>query len=328
MKNDLISVVVPVYNVEKYLPKCIESIINQTYKNLEIILVDDGSPDECGRICDEYAAKDKRIKVMHKENGGLSDARNKGIDVATGTYLAFIDSDDYIDKEMFDKLYKRIIADGSDIAICNLLYVDDDENSIDKFNHDMPIKDECLTKQEIFEKFLEYKSWYYVTACNKLYKKSLFDETRFPVGKQHEDEFVVHRIFGQCSLISCVADAMYYYIQRIESIMGNGYSYKSLDKIEAYTDRANFMVSLGEYYIAKVFINAALSDFFKGKQNLDIKIPLNKKRFEELEQQFDELYSNIRKSKIPIQTKILLTIFMFNQSICQRIFEIKRKKEK
>ena len=114
----LISVIVPIYNVEQYLENCINSILNQTYRNLEVILVDDGSPDNCGGICDLYSDKDPRIKVIHKQNGGLSDARNKGLDAATGEYLAFVDSDDTILPEMIDKLYQRIVIDQSDLAFC------------------------------------------------------------------------------------------------------------------------------------------------------------------------------------------------------------------
>ena len=125
---DLISVIVPVYNVEKYLDKCIQSIVDQTYTNLEIILVDDGSPDNSGAICDEWAEKDNRIKVIHKANGGLSDARNAGLDIATGEYIAFVDSDDYIELDFYDKLYNVIKATNCDISICNLRKVYENNN--------------------------------------------------------------------------------------------------------------------------------------------------------------------------------------------------------
>ena len=115
--EDLISVVVPIYNVENYIKKCVDSILSQTYKNLEIILVDDGSPDNCPQICDEYAQKDNRIKVIHKENGGLSDARNAGIDISKGKFITFIDSDDYIEKDYVEVLYNSIKENASDMAI-------------------------------------------------------------------------------------------------------------------------------------------------------------------------------------------------------------------
>ena len=120
-----ISVIIPVYNVEEYLDKCVTSVLNQTYKNLEIILVDDGSPDNCPKMCDEWAKKDKRIKVVHKKNGGLSDARNSGIEVCTGEYIGFVDSDDYIDKQMYKELLKRIESTNSDMVMCGINCVND-----------------------------------------------------------------------------------------------------------------------------------------------------------------------------------------------------------
>ena len=126
MKQPLISIIVPVYKVENYLDRCVQSLVDQTWSNLEIILVDDGSPDNCGAMCDAWAARDNRIKVIHKENGGLSDARNAGMAIASGTYMGFVDSDDYISSDMYQLLYDRMAADGSDIAACGveLVYVD------------------------------------------------------------------------------------------------------------------------------------------------------------------------------------------------------------
>ena len=120
MKNiDLISIIIPVYNVEQYLSRCIDSVINQTYKNLEIILIDDGSTDDSGEICDEYALKDNRIKVMHKQNGGVSSARNEGLDISKGNYIGFIDSDDFIEKDMYEFLYDLLTKNNCDISCCN-----------------------------------------------------------------------------------------------------------------------------------------------------------------------------------------------------------------
>ena len=153
--EDLISIIIPVYKVEKYIYKCIDSVLNQTYKNLEIILVDDGSPDKCPEICEEYAKKDNRIKIIHKKNGGLSDARNAGLKVATGKYIGFVDSDDYIEKDMYQVLYNNIIKTNSDISIVNLKEVK--ENEIIENN----VKDEQntieYTKLEGLKKLIENK---------------------------------------------------------------------------------------------------------------------------------------------------------------------------
>lgn len=237
-----ISVIVPVYNVEKYLPRCLDSIINQSYTNLEIILIDDGSSDNCPEICDKYAEKDRRIIVIHKRNGGLSDARNTGIESATGEYLAFVDGDDYIAVNMYEILEKRIIGDSADIAVCNFLYVNDQGELLQEKNHNLPILNECLESRNAIKKLSGPKSWYYVTACNKLYHRELFDELRFPKGKIHEDEFVIHHIIQKCGRISCVQDTLYYYVQRDKSITSERFSLRRMDIADALIDR---------YYFAK-----------------------------------------------------------------------------
>lgn len=142
--KDLISVIVPVYKVERYLCRCVDSIIAQTYTNLQIILVDDGSPDGSGAICDDYAAKDPRITVIHKENGGLSDARNAGLGAARGSYIGFVDSDDYISVDMYEKLYKAIVACNADMSVCNFRYVDENGNNMEERNNALPVKDEVI----------------------------------------------------------------------------------------------------------------------------------------------------------------------------------------
>lgn len=240
-----ISVIVPVYNVEKYLSKCVDSIINQTYHNLEIILVDDGSPDRCGEICDEYATKDNRIKVIHKKNGGLSDARNAGIEVAEGGYIAFVDSDDYIASDMMDVLYHRLIKDGSDMALCNFKYIDEKGEEIEERKNKSPIKDEVITGIDGMKKLSQDKNWYYVIAWNKLYKKEIFDNIRFPKGKIHEDEFVIHHIMHACKRISCVALELYYYLQRQGSIMSQKSLISTMNTFEAKRDRALFSIEMG-----------------------------------------------------------------------------------
>lgn len=235
-----ISVIVPVYNVEKYLPHCLDSILNQTYKNLEIILIDDGSSDRCPEICDTYAGKDKRIKVSHKKNGGLSDARNTGIEMLTGEYVAFVDSDDYIATNMYEVLLNRIIFDRADMAICNFLYVNERGELLEGKNNNLPIINECLQPRNAIKKLSEPKAWYYVTAWNKLYHKKIFENLRFPKGKYHEDEFVIHYILQNCVRISCVHDPLYYYVQRDNSITSESFSLRRMDIADALIDRYFF----------------------------------------------------------------------------------------
>ena len=196
MEKDLISVIVPVYKVEKYLEKCIESIIKQTHTNLQIILVNDGSPDNCGKICDEYAKKDSRIEVIHKINGGLSDARNVGINRANGRYIGFVDSDDYIKEDMYEKLINLIKEYDADISICNLYdvidgkkYVRNNENGIQEYS-----RLEIL-KEVLLDKNIQSYAW------NKLYKKELFDEIKYPIGKKYEDIGTTFYVFEKCNKI-------------------------------------------------------------------------------------------------------------------------------
>ncbi|MFR9431364.1 glycosyltransferase family 2 protein, partial [Streptococcus pneumoniae] len=215
--EDLISIVVPVYNVEKYLKKSIESVLNQTYQNIEILLVDDGSTDSSGKICESFSKVDPRIRVFHKENGGLSDARNFGIEQMKGQYVAFIDSDDYISKDYVWKLYSSIKNNDSEVSICSFLLVDEKGEKI---------KDElldsgkiCLTGQQILEKVLTADGYRYVVAWNKLYRSTLFEKLKFKKGMLYEDEFLNYPLFWDCKRVSIVEEPLYLYVQRKGSIV-------------------------------------------------------------------------------------------------------------
>ena len=232
--GEKISVIVPIYKVEEYLHRCIDSIINQTYTNLEIILVDDGSPDDCPMICDEYAKKDSRIRVVHKKNGGLSDARNAGIDIATGEYLMFIDSDDFVDVEMMESMMKNMIDNNVDMVVCNIKYVYEDREVV-KYNQ----ADRILDRYEAMEEYLK-DGVVQAVAWNKLYKKSLINDMRYKVGKTNEDEFFTYKVVDKTDKIYYNSRSFYNYIQRDSSIMGK-YSIKRLDGVEASYERLNFI---------------------------------------------------------------------------------------
>ena len=240
MDSPVISIIVPVYKVEKYLEKCILSILHQTFKNFELILVDDGSPDNCPAICDEYAKKDNRIIVIHKNNGGLSDARNAGLSIAKGKYIGFVDSDDYIEQNMYELLLDKIVLKNADMAVCNYKYVDEQYQSIDNRNANMPINDEILGVDEYFNRLIGKCGWYYVPAWNKLYSKSIFDNIKFPKGKQHEDEFLIHHIVYRCNSIVCLRQSLYNYVQRSSSIMNQKFNPKNMDYGYALIDRYFF----------------------------------------------------------------------------------------
>ena len=231
--DELISVIIPVYNIENYVEKCIESVLNQTYSNLEIIIVDDGSKDKCPQICDEYFKKDKRIKVIHQENLGLSEARNNGIKIANGKYIAFIDGDDFIDEDMYEILYYNLKRYDADIASCEFTSNFEPEQ----------IKEKKVTvldnKQAIKELILGDKLDNHV--CNKLFKKKLFEEVSFPKGKKYEDIGTMYLLIEKAKKIVLDNSKKYHYINRSTSIT-NSYSIATLNNyIEMVDIMSNYI---------------------------------------------------------------------------------------
>lgn len=215
MEESKISVIVPVYKVEPYLRKCLDSVVNQTYQNLEIILVDDGSPDHCGAICEEYAARDKRIRVIHKENGGLSSARNAALEIATGDYIGFVDSDDWIEPEMFKFLLHGLETTGADIAVCGRYEEYRDRRVIFEWP-EVRIMDRGEALGELLKNDqLQNLVW------DKLYRRKLFEGICFPEGKTFEDMAVMHKLFLCSERVVCVPGTMYHYLQREGSIVGD-----------------------------------------------------------------------------------------------------------
>lgn len=240
LEEPLISIIVPIYKVEKYLKECVDSILAQTYQNFELILVDDGSPDSCPAMCDEFAKQDSRVVVIHKENGGLSDARNAGLDIAKGEYIGFVDSDDYISPIMYETLLNRILSDKSELAVCEYVRVYDSDEREKSEKTLQKTRKRCYSPDEFFSEVFLKCSGAYVVAVNKLYHKNIFRKLRFPVGKQHEDEFIIHRVIAQCKNISYIEDELYYYFQREGSIMNRTFNVRNLDYGDALIDRYHF----------------------------------------------------------------------------------------
>lgn len=232
-----LSIIVPVYKVEQYLHKCVDSILNQTFTDFELILVDDGSPDNCGRICDEYAAKDGRIRVIHKENGGLSDARNAGIDVAKGEIIGFVDSDDYIDANMYIDMLNFMEEKQLDVACADTYQVREDkfkfkprysENKL--FNREEAI---C----EILNGNLDNAAW------NKIYKRSVIGDTRYPKGRIYEDVATTYKFIYNAVKVGYLKKPYYYYVKRKGSIVSSGFNSKSrYDCFLGYRERLNFAI--------------------------------------------------------------------------------------
>lgn len=230
MKDELVSVIIPVYNVEKYLEKCIESVISQTYNNIEIILVDDGSTDKSCFICDKYCKKDDRIRVIHKKNGGLSEARNTGIENSKGEYITFIDSDDYVDKKYIQYLYELITEYSADMGIydCNIIKSTKKER---KKVRDIKENRCCLEKKECILRML-YTDFYFISTNSKIFKRKLFENVRYPKGKLFEDVGTTYKLILECDSIACSNKKIYNYVIRDDSITTQIFGEKHLDLIE------------------------------------------------------------------------------------------------
>ena len=237
-RDDLVSVIVPIYNIEKYIAPCVETIINQSYKNLEIFLVDDGSKDNSPKICDEYAKKDKRIKVIHKKNGGLSDARNAAIDKAKGEYIFLLDGDDTVHEGIIEALYRSIKKHKADIATSSFLQFRDGTSprAIDMSQENV----KCLDAEGALENML-YQEDCTNTAWGKLYKKELFDGIRYPKGEIYEDLATTYKLFAKAKRIVIDSRKMYNYRQRYGSIVNNSFNLKHLKSLDFAKEQTAFI---------------------------------------------------------------------------------------
>ena len=213
------------------------SLVNQSYENLEIILVDDGSLDNCPTICDEWSQRDSRIKVIHKINGGLSDARNVGMEIASGELISFIDSDDWIELDALEKMYERMAIDNSDVVSCGVRWVYDDGSLIKNVTVE---QNEILDTNEAMSEIIS-DSKLKQHVWNKLYKYDLVKDVLFEKGKYHEDVFWSYQIFGKAKKVSVMQESFYYYVQRSGSIMNESYSVKRLDALDAMKQRCDYV---------------------------------------------------------------------------------------
>lgn len=240
--SKLVSIIVPVYNIENYAENCIKSLVNQTYKFLEIILVDDGSTDNSGKLCDDYAKTDERIKVIHKTNGGLSSARNAGLDVVSGDYIMFIDGDDYIAENAVEILLKHMSNHDADMVQFDYEETFVPYKSIKSSATDT--KELVTDLKQMFEK-LYLIGGPAASSCTKLHKKDLFNTLRFKEGIIHEDEFLITELLPQVKSILYIPDKLYFYVMRIGSIVKSGFSTKRLDALMVSEYRMAQLYKLG-----------------------------------------------------------------------------------
>ena len=318
MEKELISVIVPIYNVEKYLERCIESITNQTYKNLEIILVDDGSNDFSGKICDKYSKKDRRIKVIHKKNEGLSEARNSGLEIARGEYIGFVDSDDYIETNMYEYLLSLLKINNADISVCGFQKVWDDiksrkeENTIIE-NNNIVLKSKDAIEYIVDDHILKSYAW------NKLYKRSLFIDIKYPKGLKMEDVATTYKLIYKSKIVVIGKESKYYYTQRKGSILNSKKSQYYIDYFNVFYERFLFLrnknFEFDNLYIS--MINFILSLYLiKDKEVAEFR----KKK--EIKKKLQYIIEECNKKGININLKLIVRckILLINEKIYSNIF--------
>lgn len=318
--KDIVSIIVPVYKVEDYLPRCVDSILHQTYENIELILVDDGSPDSCGDMCEQYKIKDSRVKVLHKENGGLSDARNEGINLASGKYITFIDSDDWVAEDYIECLYDLLVKKAADISVCN--FIRTETEVIDLSNIQDIIYE--FTNLKALEKLCGEFYEELTISCGKLYKAELFKDIRFPVGKIHEDEFTTYKLLYKAEKIALTNEVLLYYWQRPDSIMGEGFKIKNrLHALEAFEERADFFHKIGQLQLKDKTYKALFGIYKSINENIQMFEDEDSK--DKYMSNFSSYKSKLRHSKQPFKFKLYYETYFISPRLAEIIEKINSK---
>lgn len=314
MRTPLISVIIPVYNVEKYLRRCLDSVIAQTYQNFEIICVDDGSIDDSGKICDQYAVRDARIKVIHQENQGPSAARNRGLDAAEGEYIAFVDSDDYILEDMYKKMLDKLLNYNVDLCVCQWQYEFSDGRQVVKKKNIDPTIYGCKTSLE-FARFLyrgNYENSVVVAVWNKLYRRALLDKIRFE-GRIHEDEAFSGRIMAKNISVYVMEDQFYVYAHNGDSLTNKSFSANKFFFLDALAERRElfksdaFIRQETELLYCNMYIEYCLR---ARKDGVAVSHP------ERYRQIFRKMFSSLRREgKVNIKFRLRMMLFSFSPSL-------------
>lgn len=314
-----ISIIVPVYKVEPYIHKCIDSILNQTFKDFELILVDDGSPDRCGDICEEYAQKDKRIIVIHKENGGQATARNAALDIARGEYIGFVDSDDYIEHDMYEFLYKMCIENECDIANCSSTIYFKDRIQVNG-GHDLIIHNTKEAMKAVTEGLI-----YDECLWTKLIKKSLFNDLRMPEGIAYEDTAFMYKLIDRAKSVCYKGEPKYNYIKRDNSTMEKSIKNIKIDAVLVYEEMYDFMEK--KYPELCDLVTLKLADNSMVLMNLMI----NRNDFNSYESKYfriakilnSKFKRAIKLKEYPLKVKILLIANKVNPILYKNLIIIK-----
>ena len=321
-----ISVIVPVYKVEKYIHRCVDSILSQTFQDFELILVDDGSPDNSGAICDDYAAKDSRVRVIHKENGGLSSARNAGIDAAQGEYLFFLDSDDVIHPDCFHILAECIRTTGAQIALGEFMRFTGEFLSSERF---CTWDGNCICKSglETLNCFFDGRESLHslVSACCKLWHRSLFQDIRFPVGRLFEDEFTTYKLYYQAGRIAFAGIVLYFYFVNDGGITRNLTIQKRFDEYDAQWERMMFFREKGLDELlgkaAMTFLKTAQWDLIACRKGVE---PVDGQKKDQFEQQYAAAF-RIAQNRRQLDFLTHYDYFVLAYPKLTNIFRIKRK---
>lgn len=322
-----LSIIVPVYNLEQLLPKCLESILVQTFKEFELILVNDGSTDKSGKICDDYANKDERITVIHKKNGGAASSRNAGLQIAKGKYIGFVDSDDYINKFMYETLYNNAIEHKSDIVICDYLKVNigHDYNTTQA---DLDYKVKHYKNTEALNEIYTEKSKYimFIVPWNKLYRRSLFDNIKYDVNNMFDDETVAHKLFYNSRKITYFDSKLYYYVQRNGSLMNSSFSIKRLDKVYVLNDRATYFRNKNEYELHQKALKHYMDMFFWYYYLAKSNLSNIEQELKDMKRMFDRNLIDLLKLKgISWKQKVMCVLFSLNPSLFEIVSGVNKK---
>ncbi len=316
--NNLISIIIPVYNVEKYLNRCVKSVVNQIYSNLEIILVDDGSDDSSPAICDEWAKRDSRIRVIHKDNGGLSSARNIGLDISNGDYVYFLDSDDEIIGDTINILYNLIIKYKCEMSFGRFVRVfEDDSLSFEQppFTNKIKLLEEDEFWRYYYSLNFDEISVNLIISCNKLIKKSVFNDLKFELGKINEDEFIIHRIIAKCDKIVFTDTPLYKYYQHSCSITSN--TKHCADPFYALYDRCEYFINSYKDYSLLSFEHLYIMSkwkYFEIKQ-------FDYKEAKRIRFYFTKIYKIIKKSATLTKKQKLIYASFCNNELFYRIIK-------
>lgn len=291
-----VSIIIPVYKVERYLDTCVQSVLDQTFQDIEVLLVDDGSPDRCPEMCDAWAKSDRRVRVIHRRNGGLSAARNTGIETARGRYIVFVDSDDFLEPDTIRRAVAEQERTGAELVIFNLVYANDRGERWPTPDFTI-FQDEILDEDGVWARYfaLENQKIYYTVAWNKLYTAKLFaDGLRFPEGKRYEDQFMLPHILHRCQNIACLGYQGYRYVQRADSIMAQGPASHYLDRPEYLLEWCGYFTEKGDYLRAEGLLNDAIKNLAE-KGGFDLTTAQQRTRYRQACHDCSTAYSNLSR---------------------------------